>query len=152
MEAAKQQLTDFIRLVEEKNQMRERLTAGLLSIKGQAQPGAGAENLNWQLAELAGTTLLTHADWQDFQQRFEKVYPGFFANLAVTVPGITPAKERMMALLKLNISYRQMASMLGIAPKSVRVAKYRLRKKLAATAPAELISRLDDPNVPGQAS
>lgn len=151
LEAARQQLDDFISRMNEKNNMIEQMTARLITIRGNV-PGSDADNINQQLEQLSNTTLLTQDDWKDFRQRFEKVYPGFFTDLSIAVPDITPAEERMMALLKLKISYRQMASMLGISPESVRTAKYRLRKKLAATGQSELLLLLDDMNNPGFAA
>ena len=79
---------------------------------------------------LTEASLLTPDDWDTFRQRFEHVYPHFFAQLHTQFTDLTSAEERLLALSKLKIDTRRMSQMLGISPASVRTTKYRLRKRL----------------------
>ena len=99
------------------------------------------EKLNQQIAgeqaddqqiieELTGYTILTEADWENFKRMFEKIHPDFFTSLKQTAPGITVAEQRMAALLRLDISSKQMASMLGVSVDSVHKTKQRLRQRM----------------------
>ncbi len=45
-------------------------------------------------------------------------------------PDLTPNEMRLSALVKLNLTIKEMAAILGISPDSVKTARYRLRKKL----------------------
>jgi len=85
---------------------------------------------NRLLEEIANQTILTEQDWNNFKRLFEKIYPGFFINLKQKAPDITLAEQRMAALTRLNISSRQMASMLGISVDSVHKTRQRLRQRL----------------------
>ena len=70
-------------------------------------------------------------DWDDFRHIFEQVHHDFFDKLQRRAPDLTAADIRVAALIRLNIPSRDMAVVLGISPDSLRIARYRLRKKLA---------------------
>ncbi|MDF2187603.1 tetratricopeptide repeat protein [Paraflavitalea sp. CAU 1676] len=68
--------------------------------------------------------------WDDFRAIFDQVHQTFFANLKRHADNLTPAELRLVALLRMNLSSGDMATLLGISQDSLRVARYRLRKKL----------------------
>ena len=80
--------------------------------------------------ELTHQTILTEEDWENFKSLFEKIYPGFFLNLKEKARDITIAEQRMAALTRLNLTARQMATMLGISVDSVHKSRQRLRQRL----------------------
>jgi|GEM_PF-2202376 len=69
-------------------------------------------------------------EWDNFKTRFEKVHPAFFEQLKEYYPDLTQSDLKLCALLKLGMSIKESARILGIAPDSVKTARYRLRKKL----------------------
>jgi len=69
-------------------------------------------------------------DWELFKAQFEKLYPGFFRNIEAIHPNLTQNELRLCTFLKLNLSSREIAGLIKISPKSVEVARVRLRKKL----------------------
>lgn len=73
--------------------------------------------------------ILTEEDWEDFRLMFEKVYPAFFIRLKEKMPDLTPADIRLLALTKLQLSSREMASLLGISVESIKKSRQRLRKR-----------------------
>jgi tetratricopeptide (TPR) repeat protein len=68
--------------------------------------------------------------WDDFRAIFDQVHQTFFTNLKQYADNLTPAELRLVALLRMNLSSADMATLLGISQDSLRVARYRLRKKL----------------------
>jgi hypothetical protein len=82
------------------------------------------------ISELGRHTILTEEDWNKFKSLFEKIYPGFFINLKEKFPDITLAEQRMAALTRLQLTPKQMASMLGISVDSVHKTRQRLRQRL----------------------
>lgn len=68
--------------------------------------------------------------WDDFRAIFDQVHQTFFTNLQKQAENLTPAELRLVALLRMNLSSGDMATLLGISQDSLRVARYRLRKKL----------------------
>jgi Tetratricopeptide repeat len=119
--AAKQQLQSFTQSIIEKNEMIEQLQNQMLLQKQEGN------------TELLQQTILTDEDWERFQQMFEKVHPGFFTQLKKVNGEITAAELRLAALIKLNISNKQMAAMQGISADSIRKSKHRLRQRLNIT-------------------
>ena len=69
-------------------------------------------------------------EWDDFKLRFEEVHSGFFEQLKATFPELSNSDLRLCALLRLNMTMKEAAKILGISVDSVKTSRYRLRKKL----------------------
>lgn len=73
----------------------------------------------------------TKADsWMSFRSYFENVHPSFFRNLVDLCPDLTPAEIKLAAFLRLNLTSKEIASILFITPDSVKTGRNRLRRKL----------------------
>lgn len=68
--------------------------------------------------------------WRDFTTMFEQLHQSFFDNLKAHCEDLTVNDMRLIALLKMNMPSKDMAAIFGISQDSLRVARYRLRKKL----------------------
>jgi len=68
--------------------------------------------------------------WKNFTGIFEQLHQSFFDNLKTHCEDLTVNDIRLIALLKMNMSAKDMAAIFGISQDSLRVARYRLRKKL----------------------
>jgi tetratricopeptide (TPR) repeat protein len=69
-------------------------------------------------------------EWNDFNSHFESINQHFYKRLKSEYPDISPNDLKMCALIKMNLSIKEMAAVLNISPDSVKTARYRLRKKL----------------------
>jgi hypothetical protein len=69
-------------------------------------------------------------NWDDFRIVFERVHDNFFERLKKHSRALTASELRLVALLKMNLSSSDIATMLGISQDSLRISRYRLRKKL----------------------
>ena len=69
-------------------------------------------------------------DWQEFETVFQQVHSEFFEKLKLLYPKLTPAEVRLCAMIRLNLHSKDMAAIMGISQDSLRIARYRLRKKL----------------------
>lgn len=69
-------------------------------------------------------------DWADFNAYFESVNRNFYSRLKQNYPDISPNDLKICALIKLNLSIKEMAGVLNISPDSVKTARHRLRKRL----------------------
>ena len=76
--------------------------------------------------------------WSDFDLYFESINKNFYTRLKQTYPEISPNDLKVCALIKLNMSIKEMSSILNISPDSVKTARYRLRKKLCLNADENL--------------
>ncbi len=68
-------------------------------------------------------------DWDEFKLYFENVHKDFFNVLKSKHPEVSGSDLKLCALIKLNMSIKEMSSILGISPDSVKTARHRLRKK-----------------------
>lgn len=85
---------------------------------------------NHEVAELLEQKILTEEDWDTFKNKFDNIYPDFFGKMKQIATPLTEAEIRYMVLLRLELTGKEMANILGISPQSVRVCKMRLKKKL----------------------
>jgi len=69
-------------------------------------------------------------NWKEFTQAFEQVHHQFLEQLKKFSSELTSADMRLIALLKMNLDSADIATLLGISTDSLRVSRYRLRKKL----------------------
>ncbi len=76
------------------------------------------------------STLNSEGQWEEFRWYFEKSHPGFFDRLVHTYPILTSRDLKLCAYLKLQLSTKEISSLLNITSKSVEVSRTRLRKKL----------------------
>ncbi|WP_118975399.1 tetratricopeptide repeat protein [Taibaiella koreensis] len=68
--------------------------------------------------------------WEEFRATFEQIHQSFFEKLKPYSDELTPSEIRLISLLKMNLSSADIATILGISQDSLRVSRYRLRKKL----------------------
>lgn len=68
--------------------------------------------------------------WDEFRSMFEQVHQAFFNNLKNYCDSLTPNDLRLVALLKMNLPSGDIATLLSVSQDSLRVMRYRLRKKL----------------------
>ncbi|WP_143569847.1 tetratricopeptide repeat protein [Tenacibaculum agarivorans] len=71
--------------------------------------------------------------WRNFKNYFEKVHPNFYVVIKEKYSKITPGELRLMALIKMNLSYKEIGGVLNITYEGVKKATYRLRKKMELT-------------------
>lgn len=72
-------------------------------------------------------------NWESFTQYFEQVHKNFASNVKNKYPEVTKNELRFMALLKMNLSSKEIATILNISPDGIKKARQRLRKKMSLT-------------------
>ena len=68
--------------------------------------------------------------WDSFFIHFEEVNQGFLNKLRAQHPELTPGDIRFITFLYMNLSYKEIASLLNITPQSCRKRKERISKKM----------------------
>lgn len=69
-------------------------------------------------------------DWNFFEEAFNNADQDFLKKIKEIHPNITPNDLRLCAYLRLNLSSKEIASLLNISSKSVEIKRYRLRKRM----------------------
>lgn len=112
----------------EKNGLLETLQQALLK----AIKAEGAEK-NKQLREVSRQidfSFHRDRDWSNFEHFFAQVHASFYDKLKTHLPDISRTEQRLCALIKLKLESKEIAIILGITVDSLRIARYRLKKRL----------------------
>jgi DNA-binding CsgD family transcriptional regulator len=80
--------------------------------------------------------------WEEFEVRFSQVHNNYYEGLLSKFPDLSPADLKLCALLKLNLSTKEICELSGQRPATLDTARYRLRKKLGLTSQDNLITFL----------
>jgi ligand-binding sensor domain-containing protein len=77
-----------------------------------------------------GKNMDVEEDWKIFLILFEQAHVDFFKHIKADFPDLTPHDLKLCACLKLNLSSKDIASLLNISLRGVENSRYRLRKKM----------------------
>ena len=121
------ELTDNVRYMLERNDLINLASEKLNEIKPRFKPDNRAI-LNEVILELQSAT--DDDIWEDFELRFNQVHSNFYKNLRKDFPGLSPSEQKLAAFLKLNMSTKEIATILHQSSKSIETSRNRLRKKL----------------------
>ncbi len=77
-----------------------------------------------------------------FYSNFEKIYPNFSHSLQKSYPNISANELKLCALIRLNLSSKEIGQLLNITQDSVNKARYRLRKKLGLKSKEDIFTTL----------
>jgi len=68
--------------------------------------------------------------WEEFVKYFEKMHPAFLAKLVSGFPDLTPNDRKICAMIRINLSTKEIALMLNRSLRTIESAKYQVKKKL----------------------
>jgi len=130
LDNARQQLSHYLESLKEKNALIEHFQEEIehLNTLPEYLLQKEKEDLTDKLKKY---TILTDTHWNEFRHLFDKVHKNFFEKLKLQYPHLTPAETRLLALLKLNLSKREIAEMLGVSADTVKKTRQRIQHKIA---------------------
>ena len=82
--------------------------------------------------------------WDIYHKNFDMIHKNFFRNLRKQYPSLTASELRFCALLRLNLSTKDIAQFTNLTIRGVETARYRIRKKLAIPGNINLVDFLID--------
>lgn len=82
-------------------------------------------------------------DWEVFKSYFSEVHNNFDDKIKSISKDISEKEIRLASFLRMNLSTKEIASMLNVLPESVLKSKYRLKKKLNLDKETDLNSFLN---------
>lgn len=125
----KKELTTHALNLARKNETLENLKAKAQELKEKESTNTGYN----QLIRSINFDLQDDNNWENFARYFEEVHKDFNSTIKSKYPEVTSNELRLMALLKMNLSSKEIANILNISPEGIKKARYRLRKKLDIT-------------------
>ena len=112
-----------------KNEFLNSLKDEIVKIKANVKDPEVRMGLN-KLSLMITQDLSIDRDREKFQMHISEQNSSFIHRLTEAFPTMTDNEKRLASLLRLNLSSKEIASILNISPKSVEMNRYRLRKKL----------------------
>ena len=125
----KKELTTHALHLAKKNEVLEGLKQKATELKEKEVTKNGYQ----QLIRTINFDLQDDNNWENFSRYFEEVHKDFNSNVKSKYPQVTSNELRLLALLKMNLSSKEIANILNISPEGIKKARYRLRKKLDIT-------------------
>ncbi|MFM1876018.1 MAG: hypothetical protein RL266_1755 [Bacteroidota bacterium] len=128
LEHNQQKLTLYTENLLRKNEIVGQLELKLKSVVDQTS--ANSNSSNQLIEDFSGVRILTDDDWEEFKSLFDGVHRGLLERLLIRYENLTLAEQRLFLLMKLGLSTKEIANILGVSPESVKKGRYRLKKKL----------------------
>jgi len=125
----KKELTTHALHLAKKNETLESLKQKAEELKTSENSGNGYQ----QLIRTINFDLQNDNNWENFSKYFQEVHKDFNSNIKQKFPEVTSNEIRLMSLLKMNLSSKEIANILNISQEGIKKARYRLRKKLNIT-------------------
>lgn len=125
----KKELTTHALHLAKKNGVLEGLKQKAQELKEKEESKNGYQ----QLIRTINFDLQDDNNWENFTRYFEEVHKDFNSNVKTKYPQVTSNELRLLALLKMNLSSKEIANILNISQEGIKKARYRLRKKLDIT-------------------
>jgi len=117
-----------------KNDLLTSISKDLIEVKSQAVRSETKDAINKISRKVKKSS--ESEIWKEFELRFKEVHSEFYETLTEEFPELSPGEQRLCALLKLNLSSKEIAELTGQSINTLEKARYRLRKKLNISDPS----------------
>ena len=124
-----QELANSTMLIIKKNEFLLDLKRVLKSQKNQLE-SRFPDKYYFDLVKKIDDNIASHDDWKTFETNFERAHEEFIKRLKAGYPKLTPGDLRLCAYLRMNLSSKEIAPLLGISVRGLENHRYRLRKKM----------------------
>lgn len=111
-----------------KNELLQKISQELNKLKDNQKPH---EDQHRKIQKIIDDGMNDERDWNLFENSFNEAHESFFKKLKANHPDLVPNDLKLCAYLRMNMSSKEMASLLNISVRGVEIRRYRLRKKLA---------------------
>lgn len=143
LESKERHTKDMAHLLAYKNEFTKKVTDEIGRVMGEQD----MDQLKSQLVELKFELVRHRKSTNELgiiSGNFEQIQHEFYEKIRTTCPDISKRELLVSSLIKLDIDTKQMADIVGVSDKSIRMYKYRLKKKLGLGEEIELNSYIRD--------
>ncbi|MDB4921167.1 triple tyrosine motif-containing protein [Mucilaginibacter sp.] len=112
-----------------KNELLQKISEEMTHLKDSTGKQLADEQLR-RIQKVIDEGMNDERDWNIFESSFNEAHENFFKKLKSGHPDLVPNDLKLCAYLRMNMSSKEMASLLNISLRGVEIRRYRLRKKL----------------------
>jgi AraC family transcriptional regulator, chitin signaling transcriptional activator len=84
----------------------------------------------------------TEQEWSGFEEKLQSVNHGVLIELARWCPDLKPAELKVCALLRTQLSTKEIAPLLSVTERAVEKHRYNIRRKLGLPKEENLVAYL----------
>jgi len=139
LEFTSKELTTYVMYLLRKNEFIMSISEKMKKILIEAKP-ENKKVIKELISELQSNTDMV--SWEEFELRFQHVYTDFYKKLTDNFPDLSPNELRLCAFFRLNMTTKEIAAITYQSLNSIKVGRYRLRKKLGLPKDENLVSFL----------
>jgi inorganic phosphate transporter, PiT family len=129
LEQKRKELNSVLLNISEQREFYENITNQVSELIGSPDVKMRDERLK-ELLVLLKQKMSFSKEIDEYYGQIEQIHKDFQMKLEDRFPDLTDNEKRLATLLRLNFSSKEIATFMNITPKSVEIARYRLRKKL----------------------
>lgn len=112
-----------------KNELLQKISTELAELKDSSGKRLTSDQMR-RIQKVIDDAMTDERDWNLFEDSFNETHENFFKKLKAQYPELVPNDLKLCAYLRMNMSSKEMASLLNISLRGVEIRRYRLRKKL----------------------
>lgn len=139
LEYTSKELTTYVMYLLRKNEFIMSISEKMKKILIDAKP-ENKKVIKELISELQSNS--DTVSWEEFEIRFQQVYTEFYKKLTDKFPDLSPNELRLCAFFRLNMTSKEIAAITYQSLNSIKVGRYRLRKKLSLPKDENLVSFL----------
>ncbi len=113
------------------------------TISGQRRKGLDSREID-NLIRKIDSDINRNEFWTIFDNNFDLIHENFFRNLRQRYPDLTPSDLKFCALMRLNMSTKDIAEFTHLTIRGVETARYRIRRKLGLETKDSIVQFLID--------
>lgn len=123
------ELANSSMMIIQKNEILHKIRKDLLKLKNLTTDDALRVEVNTSIKKI-GREIDNEKQWQVFNTHVEQVHDELFRKLKERFPELTPRELSLCAYLRMNISSKEIATLMNISTRGVEISRYRIRKKM----------------------
>jgi DNA-binding CsgD family transcriptional regulator len=113
----------------QKNKQFNNIKEELLKIQGELKEEIVKNRISTIIRKIDKETS-NDESWSIFETNFEQVHDDFLKRIKILHPDISPKELKLSAYLRMNMSSKEIATLMNITTRGVEISRYRLRRKL----------------------
>lgn len=121
----------------QKNNILNKIITDLKNLSGITEDDHLKSRINSSIKRI-NKEIDNEKQWQVFDTYVEQVHEELFLKLKEKYPELSPRELKLCAYLRMNISSKEIATLMNISTRGVEISRYRIRKKLELDRNANL--------------
>ncbi|SMG40815.1 hypothetical protein SAMN05660862_2937 [Sphingobacterium psychroaquaticum] len=105
----------------------------------------GVDSATLLSESILNSHLLTEEKWNQFKHGFALKYPNSYQSLRRDFPELSESNLRIVLLWRLNLTTKEIGSLLGVSADAVKKSKQRLRKKMGEEKYSQFLTFIEGP-------